>query len=273
MAKLSLPRRRRTVTFRSNPWARDCLRRRFSKPEKRIGQKDSFERSAIRQLQSGGERAYHLLCGDLEAAAWWYEDDRRPRNVRPGLCQFSVYGRTAAQPPLGQAGAHDEPARIGRVRRCAPRFNCRERMARPSDSAQRAPSSTDASCWKVAIALHTPRPMPLAIWCNSTMLCARRIRTDSSPGSACHEPPGARPSNGAHAAATPERIGLLGFRHHRHAHPVSVTDLEQRHAKHLGRVSLLPGQLIEAIRVRVSGRNRRTPSTAPPPTNSRAKAR
>ena len=173
------------------------------------------------------------------------EDDRCPRYVRTGLCQFSLYRRTAAQPSLGQIGADDEPAGLALLRRCAPRFNSRERRPPPSGSAQRASSSTDASSWNFAIALHTSRPMPLAIWCNPTMLCARKIQNGlvarvGLPPAA----PGARPSNGAHAAATPERIGVLGFRHHRHAHPVAVTDLEEWTAKHPGRITLLPGQLI-----------------------------
>jgi hypothetical protein len=37
------------------------------------------------------------------------------------------------------------------------------------------------------MALHAPRPMPLAICCNSAMLCAKKIRTELSVGSACHQ--------------------------------------------------------------------------------------
>ena len=38
------------------------------------------------------------------------EDDRSARNLRSGLCQFSLHRRTAGQPLLAQARAHDEPA-------------------------------------------------------------------------------------------------------------------------------------------------------------------
>lgn len=47
----------------------------------------------------------------------------------------------------------------------------------------------DASSWNFAMALHAPRPMPLAICGSSTMLCVRKIRTELSLGSACHQLP------------------------------------------------------------------------------------
>jgi len=50
--------------------------------------------------------------------------------------------------------------------------------------------------------LHTPNPMPLANWCSSGMLCARKISTELSLGSACHQPPYAP---GQLTVATPPR--------------------------------------------------------------------
>ena len=54
---------------------------------------------------------YHLLCSETDAAAVWYEKMIDAREIlRPGVCQFSLYGRIAGEPVLGQAGEHDEPA-------------------------------------------------------------------------------------------------------------------------------------------------------------------
>ena len=46
-----------------------------------------------------------------------------------------------------------------------------------------------ATEWKRAIAVQTPSPTPRAICGSSAMLCAMKIRTEPSPGSACHQLP------------------------------------------------------------------------------------
>ena len=56
------------------------------------------------------------------------------------------------------------------------------------------------------MASKTPRPMPWANWSSSTMLCARKINTESSLGSACHQPPQA-PGQPTEPAPPPHRIG------------------------------------------------------------------
>ena len=69
--------------------------------------------------------------------------------------------------------------------------------------------------WNSVMAPNTPRPMPLASCSSSTMLWARKIITERSIGSACHQPPSAP---GQPTVPTPPRPrtgeACCRFKHH-----------------------------------------------------------
>ena len=58
-----------------------------------------------------------------------------------------------------------------------------------SSAAAASQARAVASPWNSTIASQTPSPMPRIICCNSSMLCVRKISTEPSFGSACHQPP------------------------------------------------------------------------------------
>ncbi len=77
------------------------------------------------------------------------------------------------------------------------------------------------------------------------MLCVRKIRTELSVGSACHQPPYAP---GHPTVPTPPRhrqgIRLVGFHHHGDAHAVTVAGGEHRHAEHSSCPTLVRRELV-----------------------------
>jgi hypothetical protein len=73
------------------------------------------------------------------------------------------------------------------------------------------------------MALHAPRPMPLAICCSSSIVVGQKdqdrvVARVRLPPAAIR----AGPSDSPDTAATSQRIRLVGFRHHRDAHAVTV---------------------------------------------------
>src|SRR6185436_4064890 len=135
-------------------------------------------------------------------------------------------------------------------------------------------AQADARSWNSTMALHAPRPMPLAICGSSTMLCARKIRTELSPGSACHQPPYApghptvpTPPRHVNGSALPGSITTATPM----PYPWPAANTDRPSIRAVRRWSDV--SWFEAIKAHVSGRSRRTPSTSPRPRKRRAKAR
>ena len=137
----------------------------------RLGEKDRAE-ALLREMGETptpiwGRAWYHLLCSEVARRRVVREDDRGPRTVRPGVCLFSLHRRIAGQPALGEAGAHDEPARVHRLNPAA-RLVHRWRAPvtlnlRPRPRVRRiaaCPFASSLSPWSSSLALtsHSPNP-------------------------------------------------------------------------------------------------------------------
>src|SRR5215813_2347874 len=130
-----------------------------------------------------------------------------------------------------------------------------------------------ARLWKSMIAPYTPSPMPSANCRSSGMLCARKTNIDPSFGSACHHPPYAPgqptdPTPPPHTADNAFSGSSTTATPMPNPCPAAKIDLPSI----LDSARWRPLNRFDVIIAKVSGFNRRMPSTAPPPTNIRANA-
>jgi hypothetical protein len=95
------------------------------------------------------------------------------------------------------------------------------------------------------MALHASRPIPLAICCNSSLLLRQKDQ-DGVVGRVRLPPAAIRagPSDSPDSAATSQGIRLVGFRHHRDAHAVTVAGCEHRPAQQSSCPALVRRELV-----------------------------
>ena len=139
----------------------------------------------LRAFSAGGRAAVRTAIGVLGRRR---AGDRRHRHTEEREPGDQQNGETASQIALRKATA---PVPLDWDHWIEPDV---QRLREPGSNRFRTRSHyrrwpAVASAWNSPIALHTSRPMPRAICCISSMLCARKTCTDWLVGSACHQLP------------------------------------------------------------------------------------